>query len=526
MDARQQRDLKKRVDRLKDKNQTLREKLDALRNENRDLKKDLKVSRKFLKDVPAAIALVQDEKIVFINERALKMLGNTEDEVLGRNFLEFIHPDSVEYVGSLHQKRLSGKPVPNKYETYLNTKDGKAVCCEVLIKGIRYQGRKAFLLHNRRLDHRKQVELQLLRTREMEAMVRMASGLRRQNNDCLSIFDDYDLRDNGERAYSEIIPDELLRRIEIVKEKGSVIREKLAALEMVEYDDAITINCDLKRIIKDAVASTRHLWEEDPKERGIKIDVKTYLRDVSPVKGKPGEIKNIVINMILNAIDALPDGGEIYLTAEEDAGYAYIYIQDNGVGIPDNIKDRIFHPFFTTKDGSKMGLGLSVVYTAVKRHRGNVEVLRHKGRGASFVIKFPISQDPPLSKRGGAKNNINNSRILFITDENMVKEILSQLLINEGGRVTTALSDVEWHKLLAKKKFDLVIADLNAPNLRSSKVISKIKNMHREGLTVLVNAEEDEKFDADLVIRKPLQMDRVLSLISKILSSNVPPEVR
>ena len=288
---------------------------------------------------------------------------------------------------------------------------------------------------------------------------------------------------------------------------------------MVEYDETNTVNCDLRKIIRDAVGSTRYLWKEDAEERGIKVDVKTYLRDVSPVEGNPDELKNIFVNMILNAIDALPSGGEVYLTTEESAGYAYVYIQDNGVGIPDDIKDRIFDPFFTINDGSKVGLGLSIAYATIKRHGGEVEVMSHKGQGATFIIKLPIAQKHPSPKAGGAKKKINNSQILVIAEEGMVKDILSQLLVNKGGKVTTAYADIEWVKLLGKKKFDLVIADLNMSNLRSSKMISKIKKMHRDRPIILVNAEEGEEFGADLVIGRPLQMDRVLSLISEVLSN-------
>ena len=517
MGVRQQRALKSWVDRLKDKNQILREKIAALKKENQILQKALRESRKLFKDIPGAVALVQAGKIIFTNEATLKGLGNTEEEVLGRSFLEFVHPDSVEYVRNLHQKRLSGKSVPDQYETYLATKNGETLYCEVMVKNIRYQGRRAFLLYIRGLDQRKKAETQLLRSQKMEAIVRMASGLSREFNDCLSNLDDYALHHNGEGIPSEVNSAELLRRVDVVREKGSYIREKLATLARVESGVSGAELCDLKKIIRDAVASTRYLWKEDAEERDVKVDVKTYLRDVSPVEGNPDELKDIFENMILNAIDALPGGGEVYLTTEESAGYANVYIQDNGVGIPDDIQDRIFDPFFTINDGSKVGFGLSIAYAAIKRHGGEVEVMSRKGQGATFVIKLPIAQKHPSPKAGGAKKKINNSQILVIAEEGMVKDILSQLLVDKGSKVTTAYADKEWVKLLGKKKFDLVVADLNMSNLRSSKMISKIKKMHRDRPVILVNAEEGEGFGADLVIGRPLQMDRVLSLISEVL---------
>ncbi len=508
MDDRQLNTVKSWVDSLKDKNQTLREKNTAFKKENQILEKALRNSRKLLKDIPGGVALIQDEKIILINEAAWKGLGYTEEELLGRNFLDFIHPDSVEYVRNLHQKRLSGKTVPDKYETYLISKNGEALCCEVRVKKIRYHGRRAFLLNVTGLNKRKKREAQLRQSQKMEAIVCMASGLRRELNNCLSILDDYKAN-----------PNELSEKIEVVKREGSSIGKKLATLARDECDESDAKLCDLKSIVKDAVASTQHRWKEDLEESRIKIDVKTYLRDVSPVAGNSEEIKDVFVNMILNAVDALRDGGVVYLTTEESSGYAYVYIQDNGVGIPDDIKDKIFDPFFTTKYPSNMGLGLSMAYATIKRYGGEIEVMSNKGQGSTFTIELPLAQKSLLSKAGGAKKRINNSKILFIADEGMVKDVLSQLLVSKGSKVTTAYADKEWLKLLGKNRFDLVIAELNTSNLRSSRLVSKIREIHRDLPIILVNAEEGEKFGADLVIGRPLQMDRVLSLVSEVLSN-------
>ncbi|MBW1911054.1 MAG: PAS domain-containing protein [Deltaproteobacteria bacterium] len=141
MNAGQEKILKERLERLKNQNKTLREKSAVLRKEKGSLEKALKVSQKLLNDIPGAIVLIQDGKLIFINEIPRTQLGYNEEEIIGRNFLEFIHPRSKEFVRNLHQRRIAGKSVQDQYEAFLATKSGEPLCCEVRVRKIRHQGR-------------------------------------------------------------------------------------------------------------------------------------------------------------------------------------------------------------------------------------------------------------------------------------------------------------------------------------------------------------------------------------------------
>jgi len=283
---------------------------------------------------------------------------------------------------------------------------------------------------------------------------------------------------------------------------------------------------DLKKTVQNVVAATRPKWEGEIKDPGVRINIKTYLRALSPVEACPQEIQDALASIMLNAIDALPEGGEIYLTTEENNGFAHVYVQDNGVGIPDNIKDKIFDPFFTTKDETRMGLGLSLAYAIINRHKGEIEVMSREGQGATFIIKLPLAPETPPSQAKGAKKRIRDSNIMIIADEVIVKDLLSQLLVSKGGRVTTVSTGMGCMKLLRKNRFDLVIADLDAAYLNAPVIIPKIKNMDKSLAVTLVNAVEEKgrshtlkKMGADLVIGRPLDMDRTLSLISGVLAT-------
>lgn len=526
MDTRQYKTQKSWVENLKGKNQTLRERLACLRKENQVLQKALKDSRRLLNDMPGAVVLVKEGKIIFTNQTAWKKLGYTQEEFLERHFINFVHPDSVEYVRNLHQRRISGKSVPDKYEAYLTTKNGEPLFCEVRLRKIRYQGRRAFLLHLTDLDQKKQREEELVRSRKLEAIVRMGLGLSREFKQCLS-----PLRESPlfiEKIESLGVPGitESLKRIEAVTEKAELITQQLDCLARVEKEKSDLVLFDLRKVLKEAVSITRPNWDGAVMSGGGKVHLKTYLRMLSPVEGDPKEIKAALVSIISNAVDALSGGGEIYLTTEESSGFAHVYVQDNGPGIRDDIKDKIFDPFFTTRADSRTGLGLSLAYAIITRHGGEIEVMSQEGRGATFIIKLPLARKPSSSKSRRTKKRVKDSHTLIIGDDGMVNDLLSQIFVSKGGKVTSASTGVAGFKLLKKNKFDLVIADKNTPYLELSKIIPKMKKIDRTLPIALVNADEErgksldslKALGADLVIGRPLDADRILSLVSKTLA--------
>jgi nitrogen-specific signal transduction histidine kinase/CheY-like chemotaxis protein len=396
------------------------------------------------------------------------------------------------------------------------------------VKKIRYQGRRAFLLHLTDLDQKKQEEEQLVRSQKSEAIVRMGLGLSREFKQCLSALKENPLFLENIESLGEAGITESLRRIEAITEKGDLITQQLDCLTKVEQQRSDLVLFDLRKVVKEAVSKTRPNWDGAAVRGGGKIHLKTYLRTVSPVEGDPKEIKDALTSIISNAVDALSDGGEIYLTMEESSGLAHVYVQDNGSGIRDDIKDKIFDPFFTTRGGAGTGLGLSLAYAIINRQGGEIEVMSQEGRGSTFIIKLPLARkaSSSKSKSRGAKKRVKDLHTLIIGDEDMVKDLLSQIFVSKGGKVTSVSTGMEGLKSLKKNKFDLVIADQNTPYLELSKIIARIKKIDRALPIALVNADEEKgksvyslkALGADLVIGKPLDADRILSLVSKALA--------
>ena len=148
--------------------------------------------------------------------------------------------------------------------------------------------------------------------------------------------------------------------------------QKVDCLANADVNQSELVTIDLKKLVERAVASINDEKKKASEYPDRGINFKTYLRPVAPVKGNPDEIQNAIHHVIMNAVEAIRDKGDIYLTTEENAGYAYVYIQDSGKGISGEIIDRIFDPFFTTKGNDCAGLGLSLSDAIIKRHGGKM----------------------------------------------------------------------------------------------------------------------------------------------------------
>jgi len=514
--------------RLRQENRGLREKIARLKRETGLLQKDLGNTWKLISNVPGALFLVQQEKIVFANETACRELGYTRKEICAKTLPDLLHPDSFSFVKEIQQGRPSDQVLPDQNETSLTAKSGQTLCYEVRVNKTRYQGKPAFLVNMLNLDQRKTQEKRIRQSVKTEALVRMASGFSREMEDCMILL--------GEHIQKIQLPESpdnrLLRslgRIEAVREKGVFLANHLDCLTRDEYDPSEITLVDLKKALKKAVNISHPKWMAGPESKADNIKIKTYLRALSPIYGCKRELEDVFVNIILNAIEAISGEGEIYLTTEEHSGLAHIYFQDDGTGISEGIIDKIFDPFFTTKDRAQRGLGLTLANAIIRRHKGDIRVISHPGRGSTFLIKLPLVGKTPLFKAKTKKKGLKDSRILIIGEKGVMIEILYQLLTNKGCTITLASSLYESFKLLRANKFDLVIADQDAPDIETGKTVREIKGLQPDLPVALINAPGNPgsrdvpiKMGADLAIGRPLDMDRLLSLLSGLLANEVP----
>jgi PAS domain S-box-containing protein len=518
----------KRVEKLKTENRALRENLTLLKKEGNHLQKTLKNRDRLFNSIPAGIVLIQKDKIIDINEMALDQLGYTAEEAIGHNFLDFVHPDLRPIMRNPFKKRGAGKLEPEEFETDLVNKNGETLCCELRVKRIRHNGRTAFIVNLTRIEKRKERERENVNSKKMEAITTMASGLKEEFSRYLDT-----IAKNTNELSSRANPENRKLKENLKEIKDSLGRawstnytlERIA--KMGDHKSGM-IPLDLKKVVNEAVRLTRPQWRDESDKSGRKINLKTFLRSVSPIVGDPEEIRLVMINMIMNAAEAMPEGGEIYLTTEESAGYAHIYIQDSGVGISDKIKDRIFDPFFTTSGNDGTGLGLSLSYAIVKSHGGEIEVSSQKNQGTIFNLKFPLASQRQTPTAGSVRRKIKDARILIIEGDDIIRELLSQLLMNKGCRVMTAESGLEGLSLLEKKRFDLIITDIETSEMDERILVKKIKSLDRKLPLALITEQGNGlkhnrilRSAVELLIMKPIDMNNVVKQVSEVLTNRL-----
>jgi CheY-like chemotaxis protein len=191
------------------------------------------------------------------------------------------------------------------------------------------------------------------------------------------------------------------------------------------------------------------------------------------------------------------------------------------VGIADDKKGQIFDPFFTTKGVQSTGLGMSVSYGIINRHRGTISVDSVKGEGTTFIIKLPITERPVEEKKvKPLADKIKKARILVVEDEEDVRDILSHILIKGGHEVETANDGIRGIEMFEKKEFDLVFTDLGMPGMSGWQVAEKVKSINKNTSVVLItgwslelNESETEKSKVDFIVNKPFEVKQILKLV-------------
>jgi CheY-like chemotaxis protein/anti-sigma regulatory factor (Ser/Thr protein kinase) len=263
-------------------------------------------------------------------------------------------------------------------------------------------------------------------------------------------------------------------------------------------------------VLYGVVELTRPAWEAGAKRRGVVVNLHLDLKATHTIAGAASELREVFTNMVLNAVDAMPSGGELWITSADEPAHVRVRVRDTGVGMDHETRARVFDPFFTTKEVKGTGLGLSVAYGIVKRHRGQIEVISSPGAGTEFTLMCPVGEVPVElgpSADGPAPNAL---RALVADDEESVLSVLVEMLRGMGHQVTPALGGPEALELLRRETYDIVFTDLGMPEVNGWDVASLVKSRRPECAVVLVSGwgfqlEEDtaQAKGVDRVMAKP-----------------------
>jgi signal transduction histidine kinase/ActR/RegA family two-component response regulator len=286
---------------------------------------------------------------------------------------------------------------------------------------------------------------------------------------------------------------------------------------------------DLNAAVKESLEITKARWKDDAHLAGIHIDLETEFGKLPPVLGEVSEIREVLTNLIVNAVDAMPRGGRLRFVTRHLAkeNRAEISVGDTGIGMTEAVRAHIFDPFFTTKGTKGSGLGLSVSYGIIKRHRGQISVESTPGIGTTFTIVLPCAVDTgqaPVPAPPEAQPACSGPlRLLVIDDDEGFRVSMYTALQREGHFVAVASSGEEGLRLFRISTFDVVFTDLGMPGLSGWDVAQAVKQASPRTPVILITGwgvtltEEDRhRPEIDAILAKPVTAKAVLQALSKL----------
>jgi CheY-like chemotaxis protein len=363
----------------------------------------------------------------------------------------------------------------------------------------------------------------LMQSEKLRALGEMASGMAHDFNNMLTVIvtraERALLHTNTEKARTdlEIIEQAALDAAQSVRRLQGFCRPA-KDLGLVQLDQLVDSTLQM---IEPRRLECRELL-------GIDIDVEARLNRVEPVEGSPSELRQALTNIILNAIDAMPNGGTLTVETHQEDGWVIASIGDTGVGIPDDARDKVFQPFFSTKGAMGFGLGLSVAHSTVAQYGGRIEVESAIGKGSTFRVRLPALsrpiQDAPSVP---IPTVIQEANILLVDDDDEVREALELLLSQLGYRIAVANRGQEGLTAFSQGNYDMVITDLGMPDLSGREVAKAVKKM-RPGTPVLlitgwgIELEPSEllREGVDAIIAKPFRKEELLAGVARVLRAN------
>ncbi|MBX0330366.1 GAF domain-containing protein [Oscillochloris sp. ZM17-4] len=388
-------------------------------------------------------------------------------------------------------------------------------------------GQVAVALANiRRYEELRRTQERLLHSERMRAIGELSSGIAHDFNNLLSsILGHAQLLID---ATAEPETAEGLRIIERAAHDGAASVRRLQNFAQTNRslpDEEVLLN----DIVDESLSITRPRWRDDMQSRGAQLKIVRDLGDLPPIIGDGAALRDLVTNLILNAIDAMPEGGELRLRTEllaEGEPSALIAISDTGVGMSGEVRQRIFDPFFSTKGSSGTGMGLSMAYGIAQQHQGAISVESEPGRGTTFQVRLPVRRLAPASVDSppdGAAASCQPIRILVVEDDDGVRRVLAQILRRAGHDVIDLESAQRALALLRSEDFDLLCTDLGMPEMSGWELIAEARAAHPSLATVLItgwgeqiDAEEARARGADAVLAKPFDTVRLRQLITAI----------
>ena len=477
-------------------------------------------------------------KWFYISPQVENILGYTPEEwlAISSDWTQHIHPDDLAIVVAAEEQSMNGYPFQAEFR--VRRKDGREVWLSdtaVIVQGSDSHPVMEGIMVD--ITERKALETQLQQSRKMEAVGRLAGGIAHDFNNLLTIISGYtELALSRQHLPSEAHAD--IERIENASARAAALVRQLLAFSRKQVLQPKIL--DLNKIVLNLDSLLRRLMDE-------RIEMVTRVKDdLGKVKADPAQVEQVIMNLVVNARDAMPDGGRLVVetcNTDLDANYAVdhvsvrpgryvmLAVSDTGVGMDRQTVAHIFEPFFTTKEsGRGTGLGLSTVYGIVKQSGGYIWVYSEPGKGSTFKIYLPrVDEVPegPSATQTAPRAQRGTETILIVEDEEAVRELIQTVLKEKGYDVIASLDPEQAEKIAAQfpGEIHMLLTDMVMPGISGRELAERISAKRRDIRVLFMSGYTDNVITSGgmlqeglAFLQKPFSPAALVQKVREVLS--------
>lgn len=379
------------------------------------------------------------------------------------------------------------------------------------------------------LDELAATQRQIVQQERLRALGQMSSGVAHDFNNALSpilgfssiLLEEPELLNDKEKVTK------YLQTINTAGQDAANVVSRLRGFYRSREKQEALKPFNLNQLVEQSISLTQPRWKDQALANGTTIKVETDLQKIPVLAGNESEVREVLTNLIFNAVDAMPDGGTITLRTRANDSQAFLEVSDTGTGMTEETRQRCLEPFFTTKGDRGTGLGLAMVYGIIRRHQGTINIQSEPGKGTTFVIGLPLGgkeeKDEPQPAEARALSR--RLRILVMDDDPLALKATVECLLTDNHTVETATNGRQGLLKFHTGRYDLVLTDHGMPEMNGERVAAAIKRVAPTvpvilltgyGQTMLTPGES--LGDVDLTVRKPLTRSGLRQAIAKVIA--------
>ncbi len=473
----------------------------------------------------AIVAFDSANQITLFNRAAEQAFQCTAAEALGRPIDQFLPGWTAAQEHQTASPGPIGQPAPRAMQA--RRADGQEFPIEASISRANDGSGGSTTLILRDVTEVRRARERVEESERLRALGEMASGIAHDFNNMLAIILGRCELLLGLMPGLDVAP-RLSPHLEVVRQAardGEETVKRLQTFSGISRRPSVGA-MEVGAVLRDVLEFTRPRWRDRAQQTGVTIDVSVDDEPLPPLMGNPSELREVLVNMLFNAVDALPHGGTITLRARHVGDTVQVQVVDTGTGMADEVRRRVFDPFFSTKGTRGAGLGLSMSYGIVARLGGRIEVDSAPGRGTAFTIMLPyrraVQAEPePEAVAGGPL------RILLVDDEPQILTTTRLMLEVDGHTVTPAGGGAEALALLGAgpERYDVVLTDLGMPGMNGMQLLAAMRAAGHEISCVLVTGwgielagDDMEAAGAQAVLPKPFTATQLREALAAISS--------